>query len=101
MRRLEADIFPTIGGRPIKAIKPAEVLAAIRQVEARGTNDLAHRLLQTCSQVFRYAVATSRTERDVTPDLSGALQPVKSEGIAYLSKNLAQIYRRKEIGLRA
>ena len=82
LKRLEADIFPSIGSRPIKAVTPPEILNATKKVEARGSRDLAHRLLQTCSQVFRYAVATGRAERDITVDLKGALQPVKSVGYA-------------------
>lgn len=86
MRRLEADIFPHIGARPIKSITPAELLVSIRKVEARGTNDLAHRLMQTCSQIFRYAVVTGRAERDPTESMRGALQPAKSKTLAHLKE---------------
>ena len=86
LTRLEKDIFPSLGARPIKAIKPIEILAAIRGVEERGAHDLAHRTMQTCSQVFRYAVATGRVERDLTVDLRGALKPVISENYAYLGE---------------
>lgn len=80
LKRLEADIFPKIGSRPIKAIIVPELLAAFKAVEARGSRDLAHRMMQMTSQIFRYAVATGRVERDMTTDLRGALQPVKSVG---------------------
>lgn len=51
----------------------------MRKIEARGAHDLAHRVLQVASQVFRYAVATGRCERDPAPDLRGALTPHKGK----------------------
>jgi integrase len=51
----------------------------VRKIEARGAHDLAHRVLQVASQVFRYAVATGRCERDPAPDLRGALTPHKGK----------------------
>lgn len=76
IRRLERDIFPWLGGRPIADIKAAELLATLRRIEGRGAIETAHRAQQNCSQVFRYAVATGRAERDPTGDLRGALTPV-------------------------
>jgi len=73
-RRIQADIFPKIGGRPIHLIEPPELLDAIRLVEKRGAVVLAKRLLQICGQVFRYAVADGRTVRDPSQDLRGALR---------------------------
>lgn len=73
--RLEADLFPEIGSRPIGEIEPPALLAAIRKVEARGAHDLAHRVLSIAGQVFRYAVAEGRCERDPSGDLRGALTP--------------------------
>jgi len=77
IRRLERDIFPWLGGRPIAEIKAPELLATLRRIESRGAIETAHRAQQNCSQVFRYAVATGRAERDLTSDLRGALTPVK------------------------
>ena len=76
-RRLERDIFPWLGGRPIAELTAPELLAALRRIESRGAIETAHRAQQNCSQVFRYAVATGRAERDSTADLRGALTPVK------------------------
>jgi len=67
------DLFPYIGAKPISDIKPTDLLAALRRIEARNAIETAHRALQVSSQVFRYAVATGRTDRDITPDLRGAL----------------------------
>lgn len=86
IKRLEADVFPSISNRPIRNLTAPEVLAAVRKVEARGNHDLAHRALQHIGQIFRYAVATGRAERDVTSDLRGALKPAKSKTLAYLSE---------------
>jgi integrase len=75
--RLESDLFPWLGTRPIKAIKAKELLACLRRIESRGALDTAHRAHQNSGQVFRYAVATGRAERDPSGDLRGALAPAK------------------------
>lgn len=72
--RLEADIFPVFGSRPIAEIETLEVLDALRKVEKRGALDIAKRLRQTCGQIFRYAVITGRAGRDPSADLKGALK---------------------------
>lgn len=74
MSRLEADIFPRLGGRPISEIEPPELLEVIREVEKRGAIELAKRELQVVGQIFRYAIATGRAKRDPTQDLRGALK---------------------------
>lgn len=79
LRRLERDIFPWLGARPIASITAPELLTALRSIESRGALETAHRAMQNCGQVFRYAVATGRAERDPTGDLRGALPPVKEK----------------------
>lgn len=56
MRRLEADVFPAIGTRPIAEIEAPELVRLMKTIEKRGALDIAKRALQTCSQVFRYAI---------------------------------------------
>ncbi|HHJ20839.1 MAG TPA: DUF4102 domain-containing protein [Gammaproteobacteria bacterium] len=73
-RRMEKDLFPFIGNRPINEITPPELLAVLRKIEDRGAIDLAHRAKTTCGQIFRYGVATGRCERDTSADLKGALK---------------------------
>lgn len=68
-------VLPHIGSRPIHKITPGDVLAALRPIEARGKHETAHRTKQYVGQIFRYAVATSRAERDITADLRGAITP--------------------------
>lgn len=79
LRRLEGNLFPSIGSRPIAEITAPELLATVRKIETRGSYDLAHRVLQVASQIFRYGVATGRCERDPAPDLRGALTPHKKK----------------------
>lgn len=88
LRRLENDVFPWIGARPIAEITAPEILALLRRIEGRGTLDTAHRAHQNCSQVFRYAIATGRAERDPTPDLRGALPPAKGGHFAAITEPL-------------
>jgi len=73
LRRLERDVFPWLGKRPISEIKPSELLTTLRRIESRGALETTHRAMQNCGQVFRYAVATGRAKRDPTGDLRGAL----------------------------
>lgn len=76
IRRLELNIFPWLGAKPIADIKPLELLGRVQRIEQRGANETAHRALQNCGRAFRYAVATGRAERDISRDLLGALAPV-------------------------
>jgi integrase len=83
--RLERDIFPWIGKRPMSEIEPLEVLTVLQRIESRGAAETARRMKIVCGQVFRYAVATGRAKRDQTVDLKGALKPVISV-IIYLTR---------------
>lgn len=65
--------YPILGDRKIAEIKAPELLAALRTVEKRGHYETARRLRSTCGQVFRFAIATGRADRDVSADLRGAL----------------------------
>ncbi len=76
-RRLEKNIYPALGLRPIAEIDAPELLAVVRKIESRGAHDLSHRVLSVCGQVFRYGVATGRCKSDPSKDLRGALTPHK------------------------
>jgi integrase len=91
IRRLEVDVFPWIGERPIAEITAPELLAVLRRIEGRGALETAHRAHQNCGQVFRYAVATGRAERDPCADLRGALPPTRK-------RHFPAITEPKEIG---
>jgi integrase len=90
--RLENDVFPWIGNKPISEISAPALLAVIRRIESRGALETAHRALACCGQVFRYAVATSRANSDPTGDLRGALPPVRKD------KHFAAITEPKRVG---
>lgn len=72
---LDNDVFPWIGSRPIAEITAPEFLRVVRRIEARGAVESAHRVLQNCGQVMRYAIATGRADRNPVTDLKGALAP--------------------------
>ena len=76
-RLLQKDLFPYIGKRPIADIKAPELLNALRRIENRGAIETAHRAKQLSGQIFRYAVATGRAERDPSVDLKDALAQPK------------------------
>lgn len=78
LKRLENNLFPWLDSRPIKDITPPELLSVLRRIEARGAIETAHRCRSIAGQVFRYAIATGRAERDSAADLRGALQEVVS-----------------------
>ena len=78
-KRLERDIFPFVGNKPIDGIEAPDILKCLRRVEERGTVDTAHRIKTDIGQVFRYAVASGKATRDPTPALKGALAPVQSK----------------------
>ena len=75
--RLDGDLLPALGSRPIAQIEPLEVLEAIRKIEKRNAIEMAKRVMQMAGGVFRYGVATGRCSRDPTADLRGALMPPK------------------------
>ncbi|MDH4318344.1 MAG: integrase arm-type DNA-binding domain-containing protein, partial [Desulfobulbaceae bacterium] len=95
IRRFELYIFPWLGARPIAEITPPELLAVLRRIESQGILETAHRAQQNCGQVFRYAIATGRAERDPSADLRGALTPAKHQRMATITepKKIAELLR--------
>lgn len=95
IRRLEHDLFPWVGGKPVETITIPELLSVVRRIENRGALETAHRALGNCSQVFRYAVATGRAERDPTGDLRGALPPSRGKHFPAVTdpKQVAEMLR--------
>jgi len=94
LRILEKDLFPKLGALAISDITSRQLLETLRVVEAR-TVDIAHRAKQSAGQVFRYAVATGRAERDIATDLSGALksQTVKHSATILDPVEIGQLLR--------
>ncbi|UZR27878.1 tyrosine-type recombinase/integrase [Methylococcus mesophilus] len=91
LSRLEQNIFPAIGDKPISTITAPDLLKTLRETESRAP-ETARRLRQTCGQIFRYAIATGRAERDLSGDLRGALTPAGAK------RHHASITKPAEIG---
>ena len=77
--RLEKDVFPWIGARPINQVTPPELLAVLKRIQSRGALETAHRVRSIAGQIFRYAVANGLAERDPSQDIRGALPPSKGK----------------------
>jgi len=95
IRRMEAYLFPLIGGRPITELGPPAILEALRVPENLDMNQTAKLLRQDCEAVFAYAIATGRAERNVGADLRGALAPARSKNRPAItdSKGVAGLLR--------
>ncbi len=78
---LEAEVFPALGAQPMAQIRPREVLAIVKRIEARGAGETAGRVLQRVKAVYRYAVVHERIESNPMLDLkpSELLKPRKAK----------------------
>lgn len=85
-RLLEKDLAPYLGDLPIADITAPVLLVALRKIEARGAIETAHRARVLAGQVFRYAIATGRAERNPAADLIGALAQPKPGHFASLTE---------------
>lgn len=100
MRRLEADVFPVIGARPIAEIEAPELVRMAKAIEARGALDIAKRSLQTTGQVFRYAIAHGLATRNPATDIKpgDVIKSRKRENYARIdAKELPQLMRHIEV----
>jgi len=75
LRRLEKDLVPPLGAKPIKQINPRQILDAVQIIEQRGCKETARRALQDCGAIFRYAFANTLIEMDPMPATRGAILP--------------------------
>jgi integrase len=97
LQRLERDVFPLIGARPIAGIRAPVLLDVLRQIEKRGAVEMAKRQLQVCGQIFRYAIATGVAEVDPVPSLRGALKSsIKGHHAAITIDELPDLIRALE-----
>ncbi len=87
LERLEKYVLPKLGPRPIAEITPPEVLAMLRAVEGKGILETAQRVMNICGQIFMYAIATGRAERNPVPDLRGALKTPVVKHRSYLKES--------------
>lgn len=83
-RRLRDNTFKDFDSIPLNKIKPQDVIATIRVIEARGSLDVAGRILQDIRRVFSYGVQLGRLDHNPATDLKGILKPYKSQHRASL-----------------
>ncbi len=95
LARLEQHMLPKLGQRPIASITAPEVLAMLRVVEDRGNLETARRVMQMSGQIFMYAIATGRAERNPVPDLRGALKTPVVKHHSFLQASEVPLYLRK------
>ncbi|NUY34926.1 DUF4102 domain-containing protein [Paraburkholderia sp. JPY303] len=84
--RLEKDIFPWLGNKPVADITPRDILACLRRIEDRGAHDTAHRALQNCSAVLRHAVVEGKARENPAVHLKGALPPARPGHFAAITE---------------
>lgn len=100
IRRLAADVFPEIGSYPIETITAPMLVRVAKKIEARGALDIAKRCLQTCGQVFRYAVAHGYMLRNPAADIKPAdvLKSRRQTNYARLdARELPELLRRMAV----
>ncbi len=112
LQRLEADIFPAIGRKPIDELRHRDVIAALRKIEERGASEVAHRQKAVCSQVFSYAIQCGFTERNLVTDMKDVLKTVRAghfaaididelpQFLTVLDRNEARMFAPTRIALR-
>lgn len=99
MRRLEADVFPAIGHKPVADVTAPQLLAMAKKIEARGATDIARRAWQTCGQIFEYALAHGLVERNPSRDVrpGTALQARRKTHYARVdARELPELLRKTE-----
>jgi integrase len=99
-RRLEANVMPLLGARPVAEIEAPELVAMVKAIEARGASDLAKRALETTGQIFRYAVAHGHTKRNPVADIRPVdiLKPTRKVNLARVdAKELPALLRAIEV----
>lgn len=99
LRRLEADVFPSLGRLPIAEVTAPKLVAMAKRIEVRGALDIAKRALQTCGQILRYAVAHGFIERNPGADVKpgDVLSSRKKTNYARLDvKELPELLRKMQ-----
>ncbi len=112
IQRLEADIFPEIGARPIGELKHRDIIDTLRKIEQRGASEIAHRMKAVCAQIFSYATQCGLTERNLVVDMKDVLKTRRAAHFAAidadelpaflgtLDRNEARMFRPTQIALR-
>ena len=74
---LKKEVFPIIGAKAIQEITPPVILEVVRKVEKRNALNVASRILQRVSSIYRYAIQTGRATYNPDADLAGSLKTRK------------------------
>ena len=85
LSRMEKDVFPWVGRRPISEIDAPEILVLLRRIDSRGARFTAHKVRSEISRIFRYAIATGRAKGDPAKDLLGAIPPATETHFASIT----------------
>jgi integrase len=99
-RRIEADILPSLGARPIAEIEAPELVAMTKAIEKRGARDIAKRALETTGQIFRYAIAHGYAKRNPASEIrpSDILKSTRKTNYARIdAKELPGLLRSIEV----
>ncbi len=78
-RILKNDLIPAFGELPMRQIKAAHLLAALKAIEKRGARTVAAKARFISSEIWRYAVATLRADADLAASLRGAVRMPEHE----------------------
>ena len=95
--RLNADVFPELGNKPITDISPPQITMTVKKIEARGAIELAKRSFQTCGQIFRFAIANGLCINNPAKDLKPIDFLKQREVVNYArldSKELPELLRK-------
>lgn len=87
MNRLEKDVFPIIGFKPIHLVTVPDVVAMLQSIEARGALDVARRINQYCTQVFEYAIVKGICEQNPAMGRSRFLKLPKRTNRAHMQES--------------
>ena len=74
MERMEKNLLPWLGSRPLAEIEAPEILETLKRIEARGAIDTTSRVRSIVSNIFRFAIATGRAVRNPAADVGVALK---------------------------
>lgn len=94
-RRIEMHVLPYLGHKPIADIKAPDLLEVVLPIAKRQTVETAHRVLNLCHRVFKYAVAHGLMEYDPSPAVADALPANKVEHRAAITdpRQVGQLMR--------
>ncbi|AJE99147.1 tyrosine-type recombinase/integrase [Pandoraea apista] len=87
LARLDHDVFPWLGKRPITEIDAPEILAVLKRIDTRGARYSAHRVRSEISRVFRYAIKEGKAKSDPARDLIGAIPPAVETHFAAITES--------------